>query len=197
MSRKNHDELVLIVDRSESMGKIRDDTIGTLNTFLESQSNVHGRTASLTLILFNDKYEIICDGLFLAHVEFTGEGYIPQGSTALLDAIGKTVDTVGGRLENTPEDERPEKVIVAIMTDGLENASKEYTREQIKEKIKHQSEAYGWIFEFLGANIDVVKEAGDIGIKEAQTFSFQSTPDGVWRGVATLNARVTHYRVTK
>lgn len=197
MARANHDEIVLIVDRSGSMGKIRDDTIGTLNTFLESQRNVEGRTASLTVVLFNDKYEVLHDGVEIGDVAFDTKNYIPAGTTAFLDAIGKAIDVVGGRLENMPEDQRPEKVIVAIMTDGLENASKEYTRKQIKEKIKHQSDTYGWIFEFLGANIDVVSEAGDIGIDKTRTVSFVATPDGVRDLGKTLGARFTTYRKAK
>ena len=197
MARENHDEIVLVIDRSGSMGHIKSDTIGTLNTFLESQKAVVGRTASLTVVYFNDTYKVLHDGVDIESVMFNDRNYTPEGVTALLDAIGKGIDTVGGRLGNTPENERPEKVVFAVMTDGLENASKEYTQEQIKEKIKHQSEVYGWFFEFLGANIDVVAEAGGIGIDKGQTISFQSTADGVRQAGADLGQRFTSHRTGK
>jgi uncharacterized protein YegL len=168
MARANHDEIVLVVDRS-----------------------------GFTVVYFNDTYEVIHDGADINSVMFNHENYVPGGFTALLDAIGKAIDTVGERLSNTPEEQRPEKVIVAVMTDGLENASKEYTKEQVKEKIKHQSEAYGWIFEFLGANIDVIAEAADLGISKTQTVVFDTTPAGMRNLGEQMTSRIATYRTAR
>jgi len=195
MSRKNHDEIVLIVDKSGSMNVIREDTIGTLNTFLESQRKVAGRTASLTVVYFNDGYKILHNGVELGDVVFDVENYKPEGTTALFDAIGRTVDTVGSRLESTPENQRPEKVIVAIMTDGMENSSEEFSHYAIQQKIKHQTDVYKWIFDFLGANIDNVKVAKGLGIK--YTMSFVSTPKGMKDLTPQFSSRITSYRTGK
>ena len=142
-------EIICIIDRSGSMGIIKNDAIGGFNTFLEEQKKLPGE-ATLTYIQFDTEYEVVHENKPLKDVQpINGSIYIPRGRTALLDAVGKTIDATGRRLANTPEENRPEKIIVAILTDGEENASHQYNLSKIKEMIKHQKEKYSWEFIFL------------------------------------------------
>ena len=157
-------ELVFILDRSGSMSGLERDTIGGFNSMIEKQKEVEG-DANITLVCFDHEYELIYDNCNIKEVlALTNKEYCPRGLTALYDAIGRTIDTISHRLNNTPEEERPEKVIVSITTDGMENASKEYTFQQVKEKIEHQQEKYNWEFIFLGADLASVKVATNLGI---------------------------------
>ena len=127
------------------------------NAFLESQQKLPGE-ARLTLVLFDHEYIVAHDGVPIKDVPSLDEHtYVPRGTTALLDAIGRTINTIGERLDKAPEPERPGKVIVAILTDGLENASQEFKRKQIFKMIKHQREVYSWEFIFLGARQDAIQ----------------------------------------
>ncbi len=137
MARKGLTEIVMVIDRSGSMATIKDDAIGGLNTFIEEQQKVKGE-ANLTTVLFDDEYILWHDGVDIKKVEpFTERTYVPRSMTALLDAIGKTANDVGERLRKTKEKDRPEKVLFVILTDGMENASKEFTKPQIVEIIDH------------------------------------------------------------
>lgn len=190
-------DIIMVIDRSGSMGLIRVDAIGSLNSFLKEQKEVPGE-ARVTAVLFNDEYEILYDGVQLENVvDFNDKNYIPMGTTAMLDAIGKAIDKAGERLSLLDEADLPEKVLVAILTDGLENASKEYTRSQIFEKIKHQRDAYQWEFAFLAANQDAFDEGAKLGIDPAMTLSFAATPDGVRKGVTSLSDMTRSYRTSK
>lgn len=172
-------ELVFILDRSGSMSPLVADTIGGYNSMVEKQRGEDGE-AHVTTVLFDDKYEVLYDCVPLDSVKplTTGE-YFARGSTALLDAIGRTVNSVGARLSATPEEERPEKVIVAITTDGQENASHEFTYDTVKQMIETQQNVYSWTFMFIGANIDAIKEAGNLGIKAGFARSYTANSDGV------------------
>jgi len=175
----NHNltEIVFILDRSGSMGGLESDTIGGFNGFVKKQADL-GQT-SLTTVLFDDQYEILHNGIDAENVVLTGDEYFTRGSTALLDAVGKTINDVGKRLSETPEASRPGKVIFVITTDGLENASREFSYNEVKKMITHQSEKYGWEFVFMGANIDVAKEGNKLGIKANRSFCFAATPVGI------------------
>ncbi len=120
--------------------------------------------------------------------------YQPQGTTALLDAVGRTIDDVGKRLHNTPGEERPSKVIVAILTDGLENASKDYSRGRVSEMIKHQQEKYSWEFIFLAANQDAIASAREISIAAKDAIAFMSTPDGVYNANMRMSEEISRRR---
>src|SRR5574343_68862 len=136
--KKGLSEIVCVIDRSGSMRSIVNDAIGGLNTFIESQKNVPGE-ANMTIVLFDHEYLVSHNGVNIKLVQpFTTDTYVPRGTTALLDAIGRAITTVGERLNNTKEEDKPEKVIVAILTDGYENASREYTNSKINEMINHQ-----------------------------------------------------------
>lgn len=135
-------EIICVIDRSGSMGAIRSDAIGGFNTFLRDQQQESG-TARMTLVLFDHEYEIRYDAVPLQEVEpLDTTTYVPRGTTALLDAVGRTIDDVGKRLADTDESERPAQVIIAILTDGLENASSDYSWERVSKMIEHQREKY-------------------------------------------------------
>jgi len=187
-------EIICVVDRSGSMGAIRSDAIGGFNTFLQTQKDLPG-DAKFTLILFNDSYDIVYDGAPIKEVKnLISKTYVPRGNTALYDAVGRAIDTVGLRLANTPEEERPEKVIVAILTDGEENSSKEYSLQRINEMIKHQKEVYSWEVVFLAANMDAVAAAQTLGIQSKDAFSFVATGKGIRSAYKDMSRSVSQYR---
>ena len=163
--KKDFSVIVCVLDRSGSMGSIVDDSIGGFNTFLKEQQEEPGE-AKMTMVLFNHDYEIIHDFVDIKKVKpLTTKTYVPAGTTALLDAVGRTVDSLGDKLRDMDEKDRPENVIMVILTDGMENSSRDYARSAIKEKIEHQQDKYNWKFIFLGANQDAFAEAGGIGIR--------------------------------
>jgi len=152
--KKDLSEIIIILDESGSMASCIDDTIGGVNLFLDNQKRISGE-ARVTIVKFSDYYKIINNSVPLdqvAHLDYYN--YSPSNSTALLDAVGKTINSIGKRLADTHEDKRPEKVIIAIITDGYENSSKEFSRSQVFSMVTHQREKYSWEFIFLGADID-------------------------------------------
>lgn len=176
--KKDLTEIVIVLDESGSMSSCKSDTIGGFNEFLSTQKKIKGE-ANVTLVKFSDYYKVVNDGTALEHVSPLNESnYTPSYSTALLDAVGRTINSVGNRLSLLPEDQRPEKVIFAVITDGYENASKEFTREKIFEMVTHQKTKYNWEFLFLGADIDAWgKEIGitsNVNIDKNAMFSNMS-----------------------
>jgi hypothetical protein len=175
---KNLTEIIFLLDRSGSMAGLESDTIGGFNAFIEAQRQLEGEII-VTTVLFDDKHEILWNGMEASKIKLTKKEYFVRGCTALLDAVGKTIIDVGLRLSRRSEEERPGKVVFVITTDGLENASCEFTYEKIRELIKHQQEKYNWEFIFLGANIDASKEADNIGIDIKDAYSFEASENGV------------------
>jgi uncharacterized protein YegL len=175
---RNLTEIVFLLDRSGSMAGLESDTIGGFNAFMEKQKQAEGET-NVTVVLFDDKYEILWNGIAAAKARLSGREYYVRGCTALLDAVGKTILDVGYRLSATGEAQRPGKVIFVITTDGLENASREFTYKKVKELIKHQQDKYKWDFIFLGANIDVAKEADSMGIARDNAYNYTASEDGI------------------
>lgn len=174
--KKNLTELVFILDKSGSMSGLEKDTIGGFNSMLEQQRKVDGECV-ITTVLFDNRYELLHDRIDIRAVQpITGREYFVGGSTALLDAIGKTIQKIGMAQKNTAEDYRAEKVMFVIITDGEENASSHYSSAQIRQLIQHQKERYGWEFIFLGANIDAVETAGRFGIDADRAVDY--VPDG-------------------
>lgn len=154
------------------MDVIRDDAIGGFNTFLADQQRLPGE-ATLTLALFNDGYRVVYQSVPIGNVKPIGrDDFVPGGMTALLDAVGRTIVSVGERLAALPDEQRPGKIILGILTDGQENASREYTRDQVFRMITHQRETYSWKFAFLAAGQDAFEEAQAIGILKAMTVQF-------------------------
>ncbi|PLR99251.1 vWA domain-containing protein [Bacillus sp. T33-2] len=175
---RNLTEIIFLLDRSGSMAGLESDTIGGFNAFINRQCQLEGETM-LTAVLFDDEYEILCNGIDANNAKLTDREYYVRGCTALLDAVGKTILDVGQRLAKTSEEHRPGKVIFVITTDGMENASREFTYEKVKQLIKHQQEKYSWEFIFMGANIDAAKEADSIGIDVDNAYNFEATETGV------------------
>ena len=192
----NLTEIVFILDRSGSMMSLTDDTIGGFNSFIEKQKDEPG-DALLTTVLFDDQYEILHNGMNLKEVQpITRDQYWARGMTAMYDAIGKTINEVGRRLSDTPEQYRPGKVIFVITTDGLENASREFTRIKVKEMIQHQTEKYSWEFIFLGANIDSAQTAESIGINKGFAADYCYSAQGTSSMYAAVDCAVTSVRNT-
>lgn len=187
-------EIICIIDRSGSMTSIAKDAIGGFNTFLEEQKRIPGE-ASLTFIQFDTEYEVVHENMPLNNVPVLDENtFRPRGATALLDAVGKTIDNTGKRLADMSEENRPDKVIVAILTDGQENSSTQYNRSKVKEMIQHQKEQYQWEFIFLAANQDAFAEAISLGINTKDTFNFQATSVGTRSAYKNMSNAVSQYR---
>jgi len=180
-------EIVCILDRSGSMGSIVNDAIGGFNTFLTEQKAVDGE-ANITIVLFNDRMELLYDNVDIKTIpDMRYESYRPNGGTALYDAIGYTMVSVGDRLAKTAEADRPEKVIVVILTDGEENSSKTYAQLRIKQMIQHQEQVYNWAFVYLAANVDAITTGSAFGMTQNNTLSFSSTSTGTRQAFENMN----------
>lgn len=189
--KENLTELVFIVDRSGSMGPLTDDTIGGFNSMIEDQKGKTGETY-VTTVLFNQCYDVLLNHIDIKEIPpMTKSDYFPWGLTALLDAVGLTIDNIGKRLADTPEEERPDNVVFVIITDGEENSSKEYSKSKVKEMIKHQQDKYSWTFMFLGANIDAVNEASNLGINTDFAKTYTASNVGVQSVYRSLSKAIT------
>ncbi len=187
-------EIACVVDRSGSMASIATDAIGGFNTFLASQKAQPGSTR-FTLVLFDNEYQVVHNGTPIRLVEdLTSTTFIPRGSTALLDAIGKTMDDMGTRLSQTPEHERPGKVILAILTDGEENSSEVYTPEKVERMLRHQQEKYQWEVLFLAANQDAIMAAKKLAIPSENAFNFCPSPKGIQMAFSALSDDINQRR---
>ena len=176
--RQDLTELLMILDMSGSMYELRDDTIGGYNSLIEEQKKEDG-DAVVTTVLFNHNYTLVHDRVNINDVEpLTSNEYVPNGTTAMLDAIGKAMTSVGQALAAMPEEERPGKVMVTIITDGYENASKEYNWSTIQSMIKEQREKYSWIFTFIGADIDTMEVSSNLGIDARLSRSYTKSAVG-------------------
>jgi len=184
----NKCEILAIIDRSGSMQRIKDDSIGGLNSFIEDQKRVDG-DARLTLILFDHEFIKYLDNVDLQTVEpFNNETYVPRGTTALLDAIGKGISTLKERKVK-------DKVIVAVLTDGRENASKEYRKSDILSMISEQRKD-NWEFIFLGVGEESIRDAQSIGFMGIDTMTFEPTSRGIKSGYKKMSGSTVGYRVS-
>ncbi len=175
--KNNITELVFILDRSGSMSGLESDTIGGFNSMLRKQKQAPGQ-AYVTTVLFDTRFDRIHDRVRLEEVpELTDRDYLPGGCTALLDAVGDTIRHIANIHRYARPEDVPEKTAFVIMTDGMENASRRFSLEQVKRLIEHEREKYGWEFLFLGANIDAVETAGHMGIRPDRATNFN--PDDV------------------
>jgi uncharacterized protein YegL len=190
----NYCDITVLLDRSGSMNGLQNDTIGGFNRFVDEQKKVAGK-ALLTLIQFDGEYEVNYSCLPLSEVkDLTTETYIPRGSTALLDALGKSIVAAGWRFSTLHEEYRPGKVIFLIITDGQENASLEYTGERIKSMVKEQTDTYNWQFVYIGANVDSFDESAKLGIQLSNAYNYKATGQGVAAAFAGLSMSTTNYR---
>jgi len=183
--KKGKMEFVFILDKSGSMSGLESDTIGGFNSLLEKQKEGQGEVA-VTTILFNDNYQRLHDHVSIHEVTpLTSKNYFVGGTTALLDAIGKTIHDLIRVQKRCGRKHAAKKVMIVIITDGLENASREYSYKKIKELISTEQEKYGWEFLFLGANIDAAKVASDVGIRKERATNYHADSKGT-----TLNYQV-------
>jgi len=188
-------QIICILDRSGSMGTIIDDAIGGFNEFIEDQKKLEDE-ATMTVALFDDQYDLLYDNIPIKEVEkFTKDTWSPRGTTALHDAIGKTINSVRENHRKL-KDEKPDKVLVCIVTDGKENASMEYSNDQIKKLIKECEKEYGWSFVYLAANQDAFNTGISFGISGGNTYTFTADSTGINNVSATLNNATTYYRST-
>lgn len=180
-------EIAFVLDRSGSMQVIRDDAIGGFNSFIAEQKKVPG-DAAFSLVFFDDKYDVIHDRVPLQDVPaLTDKTFVPRGSTALLDAIGKTVAAIQSRTADV------DKVILAILTDGQENASREFTQAQIKQTIEQQ-QAKGWTVLYLGANQDAFAVGSSLGVLRGSTVQYAATAQGVSDAYLQMSCATTRAR---
>lgn len=186
-------EIIFIIDKSGSMAHLAGDTIGGFNGFIASQKALEGK-ATLTTVLFDSTYKTIHNGVNIHEVnQLSSEDYVPGGMTAMLDAIGDTINNVQSRHDELGV-EKPEKVLFVITTDGEENSSHKYTKSQIEKMIKHQTNGHGWEFMFLGANMDAVKEAENIGISRSHSHTYDYSDIGTKAVYTTLSATASAVR---
>lgn len=187
-------ELVFILDKSGSMGGLEADTIGGYNALLAKQQAVEGE-CHITTVLFDNNYELLHDRIDIKAVSpITEKEYYVGGSTALLDAIGRTIHKIGNAQKHTHDDFRAEKVMFVIITDGEENSSREYTAEKVKAQIERQKTKYGWEFVFLAANIDAVQTAARFGIAPNRAVEYLSDREGTNLNFKAMSSAVAAFR---
>ena len=192
--KKGLTEMVFILDRSGSMAGLESDTIGGFNGMLNSQRQVEGE-AVVTTVLFDDRYELLHDRIPLAGVApINDKQYYVRGCTAMLDAVGRTIQKIANVQDNTAEAMKAEKVIFVITTDGLENASREYRYPQIRQMIQEKQEKNGWEFIFLGANMDAVSEGAKMGIRADRAATYSCDSAGIQENYKAVENFVTHTR---
>ena len=192
--KKNLTEIVFILDRSGSMAGLEDDTIGGFNAMIEKQKSEPGE-ALISTVLFDNVSQVIHDRVDLQAVApMTRKEYYVRGCTALLDAVGGAIHHIGNVHKYAREEDRPEKTLFVITTDGMENASRKYSYDRVKMMIQRQKEKYGWEFIFLGANIDAVKEAARFGIGADRAANYHADHKGTGVIYETVGDAICHVR---
>ena len=192
--KKNLTEIVFILDRSGSMAGLEDDTIGGFNAMIEKQKKEPGE-ALVSTVLFDNESEVIHDRVDIQRIKpMTRNEYHVRGCTALLDAVGGTIHHIGNVHKYAREEDRPEKTLFVITTDGMENASRKYSYEKLKAMIQRQKEKYGWEFLFLGANIDAAREASRFGISADRAANYHADSKGTNVIYETINEAITQVR---
>jgi len=190
----NLTELIFILDRSGSMSGLESDTIGGYNAMIEKQKQEPG-AAVVTTVLFDDRYELLHDRISLKGIRpITDREYYVRGSTALLDAIGRSIQKLINVHRYTAPEARAHKVLFVITTDGMENASQEYTYKKIHDMIRFQKERYGWEFLFLGANIDAIETAAKFGIDADRAANYNADEAGTQLNFKSVSEAVSAVR---
>lgn len=193
--KKNLTEIVFILDRSGSMSGLEADTIGGYNSLIEKQKKEDGE-AIISTVLFDDKQEVIHDRVPLEKIELlTDKQYYVRGCTALLDAIGGAIHHIGNVHKYARDEDRPEKTLFIITTDGMENSSNRYSYAKVKQQVERQKEKFGWEFLFLGANIDAIEEARRFGIDASRAVNYNCDKEGTELNYRVLNETITNVRM--
>lgn len=192
--RKGLTEIVFILDRSGSMRGLEADTIGGYNSLMEKQKKEEGEVIVST-VLFDDRTEVLYDRVELKKVPtMTEKEYFVRGSTALLDALGEAIHHIGNVHKYAREEDRPEKTLFIITTDGEENSSCTYTYDKVKKMVERQKKKYGWEFLFLGANMDAVAEAARFGIAPERAVRYQCDCEGTEVNYTVLSKAISKVR---
>ncbi len=187
-------EIVFILDRSGSMAGLEADTIGGFNSLIQKQKREDGK-AVVSTVLFDDKCEVLHDRKDLMEIaSLTEEDYYVRGCTALLDAVGGAIHHIGNVHKYARAEDRPERTLFIITTDGMENASRKYGYEKVKRMIERQKERYGWEFLFLGANMDAVSVAGRFGIAPERAVRFHCDEKGTELNYRVLSETIANVR---
>ena len=195
--KKNLTELVFILDRSGSMAGLEKDTIGGFNAMIEKQK-VEAGEAYISTVLFDNYSEVIHDRVALNAVpRLTEKEYYVRGCTALLDAVGGAIHHIGNVHKYAREEDRPGKTLFVITTDGMENASREYSYQRVRAMIEGQKEKYGWEFLFLGANIDAAREAARFGIDADRAANYHADREGTAVIYEAVNEAVRSVRASR
>lgn len=192
--KKDLTELVFILDRSGSMSGLESDTIGGFHSMIEKQKQEPGE-ALVSTVLFSSDSQVLHDRVALRNVpKMTERDYIAMGSTALLDAIGGAIHHIENIHKYAREEDRPEHTLFIIITDGMENASRHYSLEKVRQMVKQQKEKYGWQFLFLGANIDAVQVAGRFGIGADHAVTYAGDSKGIQLNYEVVNEAICAVR---
>ena len=192
--RKGLTEIIFILDRSGSMAGLEGDTIGGYNSMLDRQKKEDGE-AIVSTVLFDDRSEVLHDRVSLDKMEhITEQAYYVRGCTALLDAVGGAVKHIASVHRYAREEDRPEKTLFIITTDGMENASRRYDYEKVRDMVERQKEKYGWEFLFLGANIDAIQVAGRFGIQKEYAVNFECDSEGTRLNYDVVSRAVSSVR---
>ena len=197
MENQNLTEIICILDKSGSMGSLQQETITGLNQFLNDQKQEEG-LCHFTLVQFNQEVTTSIKRQPIRNVPYlTAESYQPGGYTALYDAVGITLNTAIETQFYLPQGQSPERVLVFIITDGMENASKKYTKPQIQKLVENLSTSKGWEFEFFGANIDAFGEAQNIGVSKDKAYQWAYSKEGVSEMMNEMNVKSSEFRKRK
>jgi hypothetical protein len=194
--KKDYTHITVILDRTGSMESIRDDTIGGFNAFLKSQKTGPG-IATLTLVQFDtqDPYEVIHKFTPIADIpELDRNTYVPRASTPLLDALGRGINDLEKSISELKEEDRPSKVVFVVVTDGQENSSKEFRKDQIEKMIKDKTEKNDWQFVFLSADLAAIGDARAIGFHADAVLLFDRSHEGVTRAWSSCSMRTSDFR---
>lgn len=195
--KKGLTELVFILDRSGSMSGLESDTIGGYNALLQKQKKESGE-AIITTVLFDDQYELLHDRINLLGIApITDKEYFVRGTTALLDAVGKTINKLVNVQRHTAKEEQAEHVMFVITTDGMENASREFDYAKVSKMIEQQKKKYGWEFIFLGANIDAIATAERFGISKDRATNYNADSEGTMLNYEVLSETVSNLRANR
>lgn len=190
--KSNYTKIVFVIDRSGSMIKIRTDMEGGFKTFIAEQKKANLGKCDVSVYQFDDVYESVFENKDINEVpEYSLH---PRNMTALYDAIGKTINRVGQQLSDLNENDRPDKVMMVIITDGLENSSTEFNDKKVRELVKHQSEKYNWQFSYLGSNQDAWAVGSTLGINKASTLTYASNSKGVESSWESLTRATVTFR---
>ena len=195
--KNNITELVFILDRSGSMAGLESDTIGGFNAMIEKQKKIDGK-CFVSTVLFDNVSEVLHDRVDLAAIQpMTDKDYTVGGCTALIDAIGGAIHHIGNIHKYARPEDVPEHTVFVITTDGMENASHRYTADKVKNMVQRQTEKYGWEFLFLGANIDAVETASNIGIAKDRAVNFHSDKEGTALNYSVMSEAIENVRCAK